>query len=74
MNHDFRLSADFASNLKFVAYRNQRDANLDRAGWHIRHISGAEFSRDPFGCVEAIYGEGAEMAVSVAGAREEVGE
>jgi hypothetical protein len=34
-----------------VAYRNQRDRDLQAGGWTVLHFSGTEVNRDPVRCV-----------------------
>ncbi|MFB3816121.1 MAG: DUF559 domain-containing protein [Candidatus Methylomirabilales bacterium] len=38
-----------------VEYRNQRDRDLQRAGWKVFHFSGREVMRDGFGCLKEVF-------------------
>lgn len=38
-----------------VTYRNQRDRDLQNAGWRVFHFSGSEFVRHPQRCVEEVF-------------------
>jgi hypothetical protein len=40
--------------LEQVTYRNQRDRDLQSAGWRIFHFSFSEFSQNPAGCVAEV--------------------
>jgi len=37
-----------------VAYRNQRDRDLQSDGWMVLHFSGSEMHRDPMACIRAV--------------------
>jgi hypothetical protein len=38
-----------------VAYRNQRDRDLQADGWTVLHFSGSELNRDPWKCVNEAF-------------------